>query len=310
VSISPYRSRFEHWDDQAWVRSKPRRSGTFDRDLSYFSPDLCPPLHHPAVRTRSRPVRERLLVHHLYLYLEFTVRLETGPVNDACLLLREPTFLPWLPAAMRDDALRVYTDEAGHAEMSHTLMAAVHAATGVAPLPHEPWFLRELAALHNADPALDRTLLTLFFVIVSETLITASLSRLPRDERVQRQVRELAADHAADEGRHHAYFRQVFEHIWPRLPRATRRRVGVLLPRMMLAYLAPDVAAVTAVLADCGVAEPARVASEVAALPETVAGIRQAAVPSLRMFAQGGVFDDRPIADAFAAHALPVGDRS
>ena len=59
----------------------------------YFSPDLCAALAHPEVRARPRAVHDRLLVHHLYLYLEFTVRLETGPVNDVCLLMREPDFV-------------------------------------------------------------------------------------------------------------------------------------------------------------------------------------------------------------------------
>jgi hypothetical protein len=308
VIAGEYRSRFQRWDTQSWVRSKPHRSGDFDPRLDFFSPDLCPPLHHPAVRAQPRNVRERLLVHHLYLYLEFTVRLETGPVNDACLLLREPSFLPWLPDGMRDDALRIYTDEAGHAEMSHTLMTAVRAATDVTPLPHEPRFLRDLAGLHHADPGLDRQLLTLFFVIVSETLITSSLHLLPRDVRVQRQVRELAADHAADEGRHHAYFSQVFGLLWPRLSAPERRRVGVLLPRMMLAYLALDEAALAAVLADCGLDRPAEVARETATAPGTRAGLRHGAAPSLHLFAQGGVFDDPLIADAFTAHHLPVRD--
>lgn len=300
-----YRSRFTHWDTQAWVRSKPRRGTEFGADRHYFSPDLCPPLAHPAVHAQPAEVLERLLVHHLYLYLEFTVRLETGPVNDACLLLREPTFLPWLPAGMRDDALRIYTDEAGHAEMSHTLMAAVRARTGVDPVPHEPRFLRELDRVYTSTD-LDPLLLRLFFVVVSETLITASLSRLPRDERVQVPVRELAADHAADEGRHYAYFRQLFEYLWPRLPAAERREIGTLLPRMMLAYLEPDEHAVAAVLADCGIDEPARVAREVVEGPETLADIRQGAQPTVRMFAQNGVFDDPVIAAAFAEHRVPV----
>lgn len=298
-----YQSGFDQWDTRAWVRSKPRRAGEFEQGKVYFSPDLCPALAHPEV---PKAVHDRLLVHHLYLYLEFTVRLETGPVNDVCLLLREPDFLPWLPSGMRDDALRIYTDEAGHAEMSHTLMAGVRAETGVDPVPHEPWFLGELAALTEADKELDPALARLFFVIVSETLITASLNRLPRDDRVQTRVRELAADHAADEGRHYAYFRQVFEYLWPRLPVAQRRRVGVLLPRMMLAFLAPDERALAAVLADCGIPRPAEVAGEVVVAPEVVATTRKGAQPTMRMFAKRGVFEDPVIAGAFAAHDLPV----
>jgi hypothetical protein len=306
MTTPAYRSSFDQWDTRAWVRSKPRRAGAFDPGKVFFSPDLCPPLRHPAVRAQPKAVHDRILVHHLYLYLEFTVRLETGPVNDVCLLMREPAFLPWLPGGMRDDALRIYTDEAGHAEMSNTLLSGVRAATRVDPLPHEPRFLRELDELRDTGPDLDASLVSLFFVIVSETLITASLNRLPHDVRVQVRVRELAADHAADEGRHHAYFRQLFDHLWPRLSAVERRRIGVLMPRMLSAFLAPDQPALTAVLADCGIPRPAAVAGEVVTAPETLTTMKRAAVPTLRMFAQRGVFDDPVIADAFTASGLPV----
>ncbi|MFD8811085.1 diiron oxygenase [Streptomyces sp. NPDC059627] len=293
--MADHRSRFEHWDAAAWVRSKPRRTDAFVPGVHYFSPDLCPALRHPAVPSYSR---ERLLIHHLYLYLEFTVRLETGPVNEVCLLLRSPDFLPWLDSRMKDDALRIYTDEAGHAEMSHTLLASVRDRTGVRPVPHEPHFLRELAALCSGT-GLDPSLVKLFFVIVSETLITASLNRLPGDSRVQEQVRGLAIDHAADEGRHYAYFRELFEHLWPRLDPLVRQRIGVLLPRMMSAFLGTDEPALTAVLADCDVADPASVAAEVACARETLDSIREGARPTLRMFRRVGMFDDAVIADAF-----------
>lgn len=302
--VPAYRSPFDRWDAQSWVRSKPRCNDAFAPDLHFFPPDLCPPLVHPAVRALAPEARSRLLVHQLYLYLEFTVRLETGPVNEACLHLRSGTVLPWLPQTMRDDVLRIYTDEAGHAEMSDTLLSRVRAATGVEPLAHDPAFLAELATLHAEDSGLDSAMVTLFFVIVSETLITASLRRIPHDDRVQRQVRDLVADHAADEGRHHAYFQQLFAHLWPRLPPATRRRAGVLLPRMMLAFLTPDAGAMTAVLADCGVDQPAAVVSDVLTDPRTADGIREGARPSLRMFRAQGVFDDPEVSAAFAAAGL------
>ncbi|HEY2671028.1 MAG TPA: hypothetical protein VGJ07_11720, partial [Rugosimonospora sp.] len=115
------------------MRAKPRRNSPFRPGLDFFSADLCVPLRHPQVRAAGLRVRRDLLVHCLYQYLEFTVQLETGPVNEACLLLRSPAFLPSLPTGMKNDALRIYTDEAGHAEMSHTLQAAVQEETGVPP---------------------------------------------------------------------------------------------------------------------------------------------------------------------------------
>src|SRR6185295_14101103 len=61
-------------------------------------------------------------------------------------------------------------------------------------------------------------------------------SGIPSDPRVVMAVRELVADHAEDEGRHHAYFSRLLEFTWPRLNKAQRATIGPLLPEMVLAF--------------------------------------------------------------------------
>ncbi|MBP2327051.1 hypothetical protein JOF56_007436 [Kibdelosporangium banguiense] len=303
-----YRSRFTEWDRRSWVRSKPHRESPFTADAHYFSPELCPLSARPQVRTAPFEVREAILVHSLYLYLEFTVQLEMGPVNEICGLLRSPAFLPWLPASMKDDVLRIYTDEAGHAEMSNTLKSGVQAETGVAPVVHQPRFLTELALLYAAELPAYRPLVKLFFAIVSETLITGTLTRLPKDPSVQQVVRELAQDHAADEGHHHAFFRQLFEMLWPRMPVPLRRKIGVLLPRVILAFLWPDEPALTAVLRTMPEVfdDPVRIVTELSTAPETLETVLRNATPTMRMLRDNGVFDDPVVAEAFHSHSLPT----
>ncbi|WP_170191926.1 diiron oxygenase [Saccharothrix syringae] len=302
-----YRSRFTEWDRRSWVRAKPHRDSPFTAGAHYFSPELCPLSACPPVRAAPRHVREAVLVHSLYLHLEFTVQLEMGPVNEICALLRSPRFLPWLPAGMKDDVLRIYTDEAGHAEMSNTLKNAVAAETGVVPVEHRPRFLGALAALYSAELPAYRPLVKLFFAIVSETLITGTLTRLPKDPSVQAAVRELAQDHAADEGRHHAFFRALFELLWPRMPVPLRRKVGVLLPRVIHAFLWPDEPALVRVLATMPehFADPAAVVAGLAASPACRDAVLRNAAPTLRMFRDNGVFDDPVLAAAFADAGLP-----
>jgi hypothetical protein len=304
-SPAGYRSRFDDWDRRSWVRAKPRRQSAFAAELEYFSPELFLPLRHPSVVAAPAEVRRALLVHALYEYLEFTVRLETGPVNEVCLLLRSSGFLPWLPAQMLDDALRIYTDEAGHAEMSQSLLSDVQRETGIRPLGTQPRFLGELERLCEAEHVTLRPLVRLFFVIVSETLITGTLTKLPTDRRVQRVVREVAADHAADEGRHHSYFRQLFGYVWPRLAEEQRARLGPLLPEMILSFLGPDEASLAATLAAVGYfPDPQRLAAEVVALPAARQRVLDGAHPTLRMLRAGGVFADPAIATAFQARGF------
>jgi hypothetical protein len=308
-----YASRFANWDQQAWVRSKPHRVVPFEAHLKFFSPDLSLLLRHTDVSSSPAWVIDEILIHNLYTYLEFTVRLEMGPVNEVCVLLRTPNFLPWLPPAMKDDALRIYTDEAGHAEMSHALINAVQDATKVVPIHQEPQFLRLLSRLYNEELGLYQPFIKLFFVIVSETLITGTLTRLPKDELVQPAVRELAADHASDEGRHHAYFKQLFDYLWRRMPEPLQTKLGMLLPRIILAFLSPDEAALTKILASYPAIfqDPRRIVTDLAGDPTTRQGILDAAAPTLRMLSQNGVFGNQAIQATFEQHSLlPQGART
>jgi hypothetical protein len=296
-----YESQFEKWDELACIRKKPRAAAPFDRNLYFYSEGLATLFAHPKVANSLEHIRRELLVLHLYNYLEFTVRLELGPVNEVSKLLCLEEFLPWLPAQMRDDAFKIYVDEGAHAEMCHRLMMAVQQSTKVERLRLTPAFLRILDDLVSREEPEYRPLIKLFFVIISETLITGSLVKLPKDESVQRAVRDLANDHATDEGRHHAYFRKVFEYVWPRLTREVRRRIGILLPEMILAFLQPDKSALTRMLESFPkeFPNPAQIVEEVVAYKSTHDGIVISASPTLKMLRENHVFDDSAIDSAF-----------
>ena len=301
-----YESQFVKWDELAYIRKKSRRATPFERDLYFYPQGLATLFAHPNVARSPEHVRRELLVLHLYNFLEFTVKLELGPVNEVNKMLCDEEFLPWLPSQMRDDAFKIYIDEGAHAEMCHRLMTAVQETTKVERLRLKPAFLRAIDDLVDSEEPEYRPLIKLFFVIVSETLITGSLVRLPRDESVQRAVRELANDHATDEGRHHAYFRKVFEYVWPRLPRETKRRIGILLPDMILAFLQPDKSALARMLESFPdeFPEPVQLVEEVLNYKSTRNGILTSASPTLKMFGENHVFDDPVIDNAFAGLRL------
>jgi hypothetical protein len=207
---------------------------------------------------------------------------------------------------MKDDALKIYVDEGGHAEMSHALTVAAEQATGVKPLKIEPAFLKTLDQLVSREEPEFHSMIKLFFVIISETLITGTLLNLPRDERVQGAVRDLAADHANDEGRHHAYFRQVFEYVWSRLPQETRIKIGTLLPDMILAFLNPDTQSMTKMLEQFPetFSLPGKIVREIVDSEATINGIKKAASPTLKMLRDNQVFTYPEILSAFLAKRL------
>lgn len=254
-ALPEYRSPFLTWHARAGVRQAKRRvlsEGAGELN-AFFSPDLVPLTRHPMVKALPQPIIDELLIQHLYRYLDFTAKLETLVVNRTILGIANGAVGLELPEEMRFDAYKMYCDEAYHALFSVDLARQVAVRTGVqSRTPDEPYFLRRLREIQEAlDPG-DRPLAELLSVVVSETLISAYLAEIPEAKDVEPAVRETIRDHAVDEGRHHAYFAVFLRFLWARLNRAERHRAAALAPRLIDAFLRPDLDAIRQELGEYG----------------------------------------------------------
>jgi len=302
-------SVFKSWDARASVRTKPRRRIWDDepREHVYFTPELVPVAQHPLVRGLGAETVDRVLIQQLHTYLEFTSELEHGAVNPVAAMISRRRSGFDLPETMVEDAYKIYTDEAWHAQFSDDLQRQVAAKTGVGPSVFEqPNFFRKLQGFQHGLAADEQRLVMIFFTIVSETLISAILSGIPSDRRVVTAVRELVADHAQDEGRHSAYFARLLEFTWPRLDKAQRALIGPLLPEMIVAFLEPDFLAIAGNLRACGLsAEQIDQVMTESYPPATVsAGIRASSRATIRHFERVGVVEDPRTAEALEARGL------
>lgn len=301
-----YRSAFGKWDDRASVRTKPSRrvaEGRADGPQLYFPPELVPAATHPLFMGTVGPTGvNEFLTQQLYSYLSFTVDLEMSavvPVTSDISLGRSGLNLP---AQMRRDAFNISTDEAWHAQFSHDLIVQVESETSVRALPNsEPAFLRRLAEIEADLDGDTRAMSGLLFAVVSETLISALLSDLPKDRRLPGAVREAVADHAEDEGRHHAYFKSLLHHFWPALDGRQRRNAGVLVPRLIAAFLEPDYAHLALGLFGHGLTaeQVAQILEESYPDAEVERRIRQGSSATVKYFTEIGAIDDHAIRDAF-----------
>src|SRR6185369_9789659 len=110
----------------------------------------------------------------------------------------------------------------------------------IAPNPFDfQAFLFKLEQIQAAVPAELKPTTRLFIVILFETLISLILHQIPRDERVISAVRQSVADHADDEARHHSYFSNMLDIIWPQISKAQQAIIGPLLPHFIIKSLEP-----------------------------------------------------------------------
>jgi hypothetical protein len=309
TQMDQYRNPFRKWEQSSWIRSKPIRVA--EMDGLAFPPDLAPLSQHPSIK--SNPVlHNKILAYRLLAHLQFTTVLELEHVNWVCSALARGQGPVALDADQRNDALRIYCDEGGHALFVELLSRKVEAALDVnrAALgrPEFDRTFERLVSQYSADvPA---SLIRLFFVCVSETLVTKILRDIPRDLRVSPLVRSVIGDHAADEGVHSVYFHWYFLRLWASLSPRDQALIGRILPELVWTFLGPDRNCEANVLRKLGFSEhdADRLLDETYRAGALEASVVQAAQPTLRMFQKAGVFDLPPVAAGFTRNNLYITD--
>lgn len=300
-----YQSPFTRWNESSWIRSKPLRE---DKIFGLpFSPDLVPLAAHHAIFEDSN-CWMTILAYRLLAHLQFTTLLELNHVNPICSALAQGQALIALTTEQRNDALRIYCDESGHALFVELFSTQVEETFGlkrsVLGRPQFDQTLRKIITENRSR--LSPNLIKLFFVTISETLITKVLNNVPHDTQVASIVRSVIGDHAADEALHSVYFRKLFPVLWNNLSNYEKEEIGQLLPQLVWAFLGPDLQVEYRILKQLGFnAKDAEGILEEVYVPGQVAQlVRQAANPTLKMFEAAGVFSIPAVKQVFANYEL------
>ena len=308
MTIQPYESRFGNWDLRSSVRTKPRRLlDAAENTVLFFPPELVPAVGHVLVAEREPEFAQRVLLHSLYQYLHFTTVLEQVavlPVTASISLGRSGVDLP---KQMRADAFKITTDEAWHAQCSHEFSGEIERVTGISPSALvDPRFVTLRDQVRETFEPNSRHLVDLLFAVVSETLVSRLLSDIPNDKRLPQPVRAIIADHAADEGHHHVYFRNFLRFLWPQMSQAERRAVGLRIPDFIRVFLYPDLGAVSRSLAESGFVpqEVNRIMEETYVPSSPVFEMATVAKATVTSFREVGALDDDAVASAFAAAGM------
>lgn len=272
----------------------------------YFPPELDPTAQHPIVLALGPHAVETVLATRLISYLDFTAELEAATVIPVASDLARDRLPLALPEQMRSDAYKIVTDEAWHAQFSYQLRQDVSACGGIdlarRPMP----FVQRLNGIGRRLPAELSQQAAMLFAIISETLISAILSELPGDRRLIPTVREVVADHAMDEGRHHAYFHSLLGFYWSALRPADRRTLAEAAPQILLAFLEPDYAGAALGLRAVGLSdeEVRQVLDESFSESWVLGFCSKAACSTVRYLCEVGALDDAATADSFANSGL------
>jgi hypothetical protein len=269
---------------------------------------MVPILKHPLFSEADANVVHDALNQHLFAYLTFTDRLEHEIVNETARRIAIGASGLNLPFSMRMDSYRVYCDEGYHSLFSADLMHQIQTRLGFQfndggghPALH--FFHSHVV---SCEPEF-RSWAKLFFVIVSETLISVTMSSLPKYATVMPSVRQIVSDHAQDEARHQVLFADLCELAWQQAPNSVRVKIGLMLPTYIKKFLAPNLCAVNVFLRRHLAPKQARqVLAESYSSAELGSFIRTAARNTIRVFHRAGVLQDSQISDSFQQNGFLV----
>ena len=243
-----YKSELVKWDEVASVRTKPCRILLeYDLNKAFWVPELAPISQHPLIIKKG--LSSEILLYYLYLHLDFTIKLEQDVVNSVANQITKNKIGFLIPEKMRLDAYKINCDETSHALLYADFKSQLETiAKDSIFLPSIPSFLQRLRKLQSSLPDFLSQLAEVFFVIISETLISATLNQTPRDKRVVSGVRQIVRYHALDEAYHCKYFSNLLQVIWPQLQPKEQVIIGRLLPQFIEIFLEPDCSAFTSIL--------------------------------------------------------------
>jgi len=297
-----YRNSLSLWDRVASVRIKPRRILLNENILekSFWLPELAPVSSHPFVVEKE--LSNDILTQHLYLHLDFTIRLEQDIVNPAVCQIAHRNLCFSMPEEMIFDAYRIYCDEAYHALFYADFKSQVESFTGIKPISlGTPTFLRKFQEIQDSQPKIPSQLIKIFFVIVSETLISSVLKKIPKDEFVVEEVRQIIHDHACDEAYHSIYFANLFKVVWHQLEQEQQILIGKLLPEFIKIFLEPDFDSLKLILSSLGLTSENIFTIITESYPQrnTMNNIRSSAKNTLTLLWHSGLFENSQLFEAF-----------
>lgn len=161
--------------------------------------------------------------------------------------------------------------------------------------------LAALEGILGELPGEYRKITRLLYGVCLGTIITGTLTRLPKDERVVAVIRRNFSDHAADEARHHRLFSAVFRAAWPQVNRRQKEVLGPLLTRFLRLLLDPDIAVIRRALKSLPLDADAigQVIAETYPVADAAASASAGAKPTLHPFEAAGVLEVAAAKEAF-----------
>ena len=229
-----------NWDKHSSVRSSPRRLVPVINESHLFSSNLAPILAHSLVTALPGETARKIEAQFLYYYLQFTEFLETCLVNKVILSIINDEFPIKFDEAIKNEAFKIYCDEAYHAQQARDTICQVKNVSNKEPLNLPIALKNRLTFLSDSFPTHMLPYFDLLFVCVAETLVSQELREHMKDKSIHPGIQDIMRDHAKDEASHALFFKEVMICLKRYFSIEDYKFFLNIIPAFLEAYLRPE----------------------------------------------------------------------
>lgn len=227
------------WESRSSIRTRPRKHINFDQNGYFFPPDKQPLLLEPEVIALGEQVKEEILLHSFYKYLNDIVNLEIKLINSACNRLIYEDLIVNYSDSIKLNTYTVIIDEYYHVYTAKDMLLQLKLQ-----FPHLEKIDYPTSDAYKAvnviKEQLEESYHSIFEIIavcIFETTLVRDLVEFFNSEHVHISIKHYVNDHMNDEAKHYSFFYNLLCYTWNHLPQDYKKNIGEKLASFIKLYL-------------------------------------------------------------------------
>jgi hypothetical protein len=227
------------WERRSSIRTSPRKEIDFTKNGYFYPPEKQPLLLLKEVLDLGDVVKEKILIHSFYKYLDGIISLELNTLISACNKIISGCFPFDYPEDFKLNAYTVIIDEYYHVYIARDMILQMHMQIPELDGVKYP----KSDAINSVEQIKKRMdikyhdIFEIIAVCIFETTLVRELVEFFNANDVHDSIKYYVNDHMNDEAKHYGYFYDVLIYTWNNLSAEYRDEIGRYLGDFIHLYL-------------------------------------------------------------------------
>lgn len=229
----------ERWESRSSVRTRPRKVIDFTLEGFFFPEEKQPLLFNKEIQNLGQEVKQTILLHSFYKYLNDIVNLEIKLINTACYKLMYHDLKVKFSDEIKLNANTIMIDEFYHVYIAKDMMKQLkqhfHTINEIS-YPVSDSYNAVIMIKSQVDKEY-HDIFEILCVCIFETTLVRELVEFFNSENVHPSIKYYVNDHMNDEARHYLFFYNLLSYTWAMLPEDYKENIGKHIGKFIKLYL-------------------------------------------------------------------------